>query len=848
MTDKRYYVVGVKDPAVWDRVHEALIQDGTLLDNIPAEPIQCVDLKEHSPTRAVYLMTDAEAEEVRKCSEVKFVDLDQSRYPEQFPPPTDELHCMPTRWNTPVKNYKEISSLPTSPTLADANRSGYQLLRCAQYENPWQGQPSTTVIESTIRTTTTGRDIDLIVGDDGCWFGHQEFQSVITGGAELPNDYVGGNKLPGGGTCDLLDVVLEGPYYIDPDWFNASPGTRLETRWDGTIVPVESVAKEWWGNASARSSQFSTAGTVIINSGYTRANCNGSNSAKSAEGDHGTACSGQAYGRTQGWAYNANKWVINAYGTYGLFPFDNYFDVVKIFHLNKPINPLYGTRDPTVSSNSWGFRATVPTTGFYWFRAGTSGTGGIAYTGTKPEFMRYIGIYGDGGRCKGEMVDNNLTTAGDELIASGVIFVAAAGNSNQKQVSSSSPDFNNYWATANNTPLINATHLEFGATCYNTTNRRGFPQQLGKYTQDGQVVYPVINIGALDDQNQPDGKERKVNYSDMGNEIDCYTPGDKTLVSNRSYSPQYIRYGSYANTVTTASGFTAVCSSSAVLTGTGTINTSINTGSRITTGIGTANITSIASSLNGPFGSTSNSPTFGGNDDGYWQLALPFPITFNGVTYNEIFVGTNSYITFGTGSNQYASLGPSTPALPKIMICAADNSCQTIYYGVISDFSPLTPDRFRVRWEGTDNVSGVAGSPNMVWEATFYEGIPDQIDIQIGVNARAGGQPISFYDCLFGGTSSACPTAAGLIAIKLENNRNWGWQQIRTWLRSLREQPSANFYQGPDPSTANSADWADVVSLMGSTRTVLYQEDLQSVRFSGAGLSMTGAGLSVRVT
>ena len=365
MSDKRYYVVGVTDPAVWDRVHEALTQDGSLLDNIPSQAIQCTDEMDHSPTRATYLMTDEEADMVRKCTDVLFVDLDKSKYPEEYPPRPEELATMPARWTTPVKNYKQVSSMPTSVTLADANRSGYQLLRCAQYENPWQGRPSTTIIENTIFRTTTGRHIDLIVGDDGCWFGHDEFQNNITGGAELPSDYVGGNPLPGNGTCDLLDVVLEGPYYIDPAWFNADPANRLTTRWDGTIVPVESVAKEWWGNSTQRSPQFAGAGTVAVPSVYTRANCNGSNTALSVDGQHGTPCCGQAYGRTQGWAYNANKWFIDAYGNNGFgINVNLYFDVMKIFHLNKPINPLYGTRDPTVSSNSWGFRATVPNTGF----------------------------------------------------------------------------------------------------------------------------------------------------------------------------------------------------------------------------------------------------------------------------------------------------------------------------------------------------------------------------------------------------------------------------------------------------------------------------------------------------
>ncbi len=420
--------------------------------------------------------------------------------------------------------------LPGSPNSTDLNRSGYQLLRCNQYATPWYGSPASTVFSNTIPNTTgTGTGIDVIVGDDGGWFGHVEFANNTGYG---PTDYVGGNPLPGNGTCDVLDVVLEGPYYLDPDWFNANPGTRLTTRWDGTTVPVESVARDWWNNASLRSPQFASLGAVSVPSYYTRANCNGTNTSRPPDGSHGTPCMALTYGRTFGWAYNANKWLINAYGTYGVWPIDNYFDVVKVFHQAKSVNPTYGNKNPTITSNSWGFRATTPSTGWYYFRQGTTGTGGVSYS-SKPNFMLYIGSAGDANRCKGEMIDNSLTTAGDELISAGVMFIAAAGNSNQKQVGSAQADFNNYWATANSVPLTSATHDEFGATCYNTTSRRGFPQHLGKYTSGGNVVYPVINIGALDDQFQPDGKERKVNYSDMGEQIDCYTPADGTLSANR---------------------------------------------------------------------------------------------------------------------------------------------------------------------------------------------------------------------------------------------------------------------------------------------------------------------------
>lgn len=655
MSEQKYYAIGATTPEAWEYVHGVLTQDGSLDDNIPARSIVCTDLKEHSPTRAVYLMTDAEASQLSNHPDIKFIQINIADYPELYPPKPEELHCSPTRYTSAVKNYRNFSGLlPVTPNSTDANRAGFQLLRTAQYTNPWQGQSVTTVLNNTIPNTNTGKNIDVVVGDDGCWFGHVEFQRNSTGGG--PTDYIGGNKLTGNGTCDLLDMVLEGPYYIDPAWFDASPGTRLTTRWDGTVVPVESVARSWWTTSSQRSAQFASAGTVAVPSSYTRANCNGSNTARSVDGTHGTPCAAQAYGRTFGWAYNANKWFIDAYGTNGLgLNFDLYFDVMKIFHINKPINPLYGTQDPTISSNSWGYRESVPNTGYYYFRQGTTGSGGVAYTGTKPAFMYYIGGANDG-RCKGEMLVNNLTVSGDELIASGVIFVGAAGNDNQKQVGSSDADFNNYWSTSGATPLASAYHLSLdGVTyCYNTTNRRGFPQQIGQYTDGGgNTVYPVINIGALDDNDTVGGLERKVDYSDMGNQVDCYAPGDGTLAASRT-AGDYARYDSYASATVTS------------------------------------------------------------------------------------------------------------------------------------------------------------------------------------------------YDKYFNGTSSACPTAVGLIATALETNRTWTWQNVRTWLQSLTLQDASTFYQGPDPSTATSSDWSDYNSLMGGVRRVAYN-NIPSPSFSITGaVTLTNISLGTQ--
>ena len=179
------------------------------------------------------------------------------------------------------------------------------------------------------------------------------------------------------------------------------------------------------------------------------------------------------------------------------------------------------------------------------------------------------------------------------------------------------------------------------------------------------------------------------------------------------------------------------------------------------------------------------------------------------------------------------------------MITAADNSAQRIYYGSVGS----APNRtYRVRWEGTNATGGTLGSPNMVWEATFYEASPTQINIQIGVNAKSEAAAI-FYDTRFGGTSSACPTATGLIATALEVNRSWTWQDVRTWLQSLTTQDAATFYQGPDPATATSTDWADLNSLMGGVRKVGYNNiaavPQETITISGSGLTISGASLGI---
>ena len=241
-----------------------------------------------------------------------------------------------------------------SVTSADQNRTGYQLKRCEEGgTNAW-GSDTNQVLSTDISYTNDGTDVDLIVVDNGVWSGHPEF---VTDSAD-PQHYISGNVLSRHGRCGVLDIILDGPYYMDPDWFNADSANRLVTRWDGTIVPDETTARNWWSSANNRSPNMpQQIGSLTIPTNYTRARVMGDEYSIPSNGpcgDHGTPCASLAYGKNYGWGFNANKWQMEINLGHGSgMSIANFTVALKIFHENKPSNPKHGTQDPTVVSGSY---------------------------------------------------------------------------------------------------------------------------------------------------------------------------------------------------------------------------------------------------------------------------------------------------------------------------------------------------------------------------------------------------------------------------------------------------------------------------------------------------------------
>ena len=552
MTEK-YYTVGTHTSEQRIELHAELIADGNVYDSVPSREVSVDGAKSHKSTRGDYLLTEEEAIELKSDPRVKFINLSMSRYQERWTVPEEELMDgingqLTTRWSDPSHHwqYWSTGNSPTTQFISsepDINRNSSQLLRMQERRNPWIQNRNLPILEERNQTVSqrgAGENVDVIVADNGCWIGHTEFINTGVFGAVNPDDYIGGNKLPGDGICDVLDLVLDSPYYIDPDWFNANPATRLMTRWDGTTVPTETAARSWWQDSSQRSVEFAVFGNIPVTNFYTRDRCHGSNSVFPATGTHGTQCGSQTYGRTHGWAYNSNKWHLNLYGT-GNTGWENSFDIQRVFHEYKPNNTVFNTKDPTIVSNSWSFKRHKVGTHYYF-----NGSGPTAYTydssdgSGEPDFLRRA-TGGSGRRFKSEMKDNSMTQAADDCLESGVIWFCSAGNNYQNIVNPDHSSYDNRVSNNNTVSLYNDDFESSYSSLFDytgTTNRRGFPQQAGKtesqtFQGNTTVKFPCISVGALDDQftGFTSGRERKVSYSDHGSAVDFFCVADGTIAA-----------------------------------------------------------------------------------------------------------------------------------------------------------------------------------------------------------------------------------------------------------------------------------------------------------------------------
>ena len=506
------YTLAVTSPEYWNKIHQALIIDSNE-DGIPDRKVKCTDSKEHSPTRGTYELTEEEADEISKHPQVKWIELSVIDYPHVYPHPEPDTK----RFKKNVKVYRDLNlnAPPTTATSAEENRTNWAVKRVGVSTNG-DGWPSVVgnpaVINSDISFSLSGKNVDLIIQDSGVLQYHPEF-------------------IDGDGKSRVRDIILDGPYYIDPNYFDSNSLTY--TKPDGRTGITTTSAHSWWENSSNRSAAFTSLGTILVPNAYTEANALGiGGTSHTMTSSHGTACAGLAAGKNYGLAFESNIWTISIFSPADITT-DASYDAMKIFHQNKPINIQTGRQNPTVVNGSWGYYGgfNSNTQVYYSFKGTTGNFTGYASNSTGVQALAY-GL--DSGRFYNRQFStssrsNSVDTAGDEMVNKGVIFVTSAGNDNQRLgIGSDDPHINDY-----------LTSLNGGDT------RSGFPSELQPNTlPSGHVkwihpqrnghdpvkdTYSSIIVGAMDEFITTDYKERKASYSNNGPAIDVWAPADETI-------------------------------------------------------------------------------------------------------------------------------------------------------------------------------------------------------------------------------------------------------------------------------------------------------------------------------
>ena len=515
------YTLAVTSPEYWNTIHNSLIVDSNE-GGIPDRKVTCSDTKEHSPTRGTYLLTEEEANEISKHPQVKWIELSPTDHPHSYPEPVPATK----RFRRDVKIYRDITSNapPGIATAGEANRTNWAVRRVGLQTNGdgWPnvfGQPAPTF--SDIRYSLTGKNVDLVIQDSGVLQYHPEF---------IDDD----------GKSRVRDVVLDGPYYIDPTYFNNNNYTY--TKPDGRIGITTASAHAWWEGALGRSASFSSIGTVQIPDSYTVANALGiGGSSHTMSDSHGTGCAGLAAGKNFGLAFESNIWTISIFAPANIAT-EACYDALKIFHQHKPVNTATGRKNPTVVNGSWGYFGAFNsnTTVTYKFKGSTgtftgyafNSTGAQAYAQGLTGTSSYSRTYSTSSR------SHSIDAAGGEMIDAGVIFVVAAGNNNQRLgIGTDDVQKNDYFTSLvsgndhRGTSLFPSGTLPIGSRDYL------HPQGVGFNTSTD--FHPVICVGAMDDtiEQSYEGYEHelyaemKASYSNNGPGIDVWAPADETLSS-----------------------------------------------------------------------------------------------------------------------------------------------------------------------------------------------------------------------------------------------------------------------------------------------------------------------------
>lgn len=220
---------------------------------------------------------------------------------------------------------------------------------------------------------------------------------------------------------------------------------------------------------------------------------------------HGTHVAGIVAGKTFGWAKNARIYSLKVNGLEGTgdsstgISVGDCFDVIKLWHRNKPIDPKTGFKRPTIVNMSWGYSLTYSSVSQVVYRGNTftdaSTTGNAGYRWTNYGLVNLTSGANFLTNFRSGAVDVDI----QELIDEGVHVVIAGGNNYHKIDTPGGLDYNNSFRT--------------GGTDYN------YHQGSSPFDDE------AIKVGNIDTTSYSATQDQKLHSSETGPGIDIWAPG-----------------------------------------------------------------------------------------------------------------------------------------------------------------------------------------------------------------------------------------------------------------------------------------------------------------------------------
>jgi hypothetical protein len=324
----------------------------------------------------------------------------------------------------------------------------------------WGSQGFQETVYDSVTVFNDGRDVDVVIVDDPVSYDNEEWYSPTTGNTR----------------------------FVQYQWFNELNAIVDDIDKEGLTLPTGTIT-------------YHTADTIPY---Y-----------------HGVHVCGTACGQFYGWAKEANIYNIATTGSWSSGQSINgylIFDYLRAFHLNKPINPNTGKRNPTITNHSYGGVTPMPQKGVDGngdpvLRLDLSDIGYVIYQGViynasnpGPSGWTEEGVDADFGVRIGldyyPSWNAAITVDVIDAINDGVVIIGAAGNDNVQIARPGEANWNN---------IISV--IGQGLFYY---NRGAWPNS----PDNG-----AITVGSLSKR----ADFRRSTFTNFGSGIDVFAPGDNIL-------------------------------------------------------------------------------------------------------------------------------------------------------------------------------------------------------------------------------------------------------------------------------------------------------------------------------